>query len=141
MGKQSVYFALAERSNRVKIGYAKNVFKRIRVLQTGCPERIKLILIFVGYGRGMEKLLHERFSRYRVSGEWFVYSQSIQQFVKFTKQNRRDNAEEEEYERRIEKEYEKYMEQEEQRYMDECEEQRYQESLQEQEVGNAEEDS
>jgi hypothetical protein len=39
-------------------------------LQTGSPVRLELVATLPG-GQSREAYLHEKFARYRVSGEWF----------------------------------------------------------------------
>jgi hypothetical protein len=65
-----VYFIRAGRTNLVKIGWAKDVDKRHRELQTASPHPLHLI----GYMPGSlfdEAAWHERFAHVRVRGEWF----------------------------------------------------------------------
>lgn len=63
-----VYFARA--GNRVKIGSAKDVGKRMKQLQTGCPDKIQVVKLISG-GRDVEASLHRQFARHRAVGEWF----------------------------------------------------------------------
>lgn len=69
-----MYVYLMRAANRVKIGYANNVDKRVKQLQTGCP--LKINVIFAGYvgtkAPFIENLLHVLFKRKRVANsEWF----------------------------------------------------------------------
>lgn len=58
--------------DKLKIGVAKNVERRAKQLQTGNPETI-----LIEYQRErkdaykLENHLHRKFSKQRVSGEWF----------------------------------------------------------------------
>jgi hypothetical protein len=63
-----VYFAACD--GFVKIGIAKNVEKRLRELQIGCPHKLDLIGLVEG-GREIEAAYHKRFRKLRASGEWF----------------------------------------------------------------------
>jgi len=57
----------------VKIGTTKLLGKRLGELQTGNPKR--LLVLAVGHGcEREERLLHTRFAKLRVQGEWFVLS-------------------------------------------------------------------
>ena len=56
----------------IKIGRSKDPQKRLKQLQTGNPNRLKLIASFDGLG-WQEKLIHERLKSYRLKGEWFSY--------------------------------------------------------------------
>lgn len=66
-----VYFALAEKSAAVKIGYTiRNPNLRREGLQVGCPE----VLILLGAVRGdigLESYIHNRFGSLHRIGEWF----------------------------------------------------------------------
>lgn len=65
-----VYF-VREQDGPVKIGWtAKDPELRLRSMQTGNPRRLELL----GTVRGTlatEAILHDRFSRYHLVGEWF----------------------------------------------------------------------
>jgi len=62
------YFIQAGTDGPVKIGVAKDVEQRIKELQTGCPDDLRLIGRIQG---NFESELHQRFSQFRVRGEWF----------------------------------------------------------------------
>jgi hypothetical protein len=68
MSQSYVYFAKA--GDRVKIGSAKDVGKRMKQLQTGCPDKIQVVKLISG-GRDVEASLHRQFARHRAVGEWF----------------------------------------------------------------------
>jgi len=67
-----LYFIQSDKTGMIKIGRSKNPQKRLCQLQTGNPNKLKLIASFKGMG-WKEKILHERLSRYRLEGEWFSY--------------------------------------------------------------------
>ena len=58
-----------------KIGISKNVTKRLRQLQTGNSERLKVIhiqeYIDISIARIVEKHLHKTMKDCRLNGEWF----------------------------------------------------------------------
>ncbi len=55
----------------VKIGYTRQHPKeRIRLLQTGNPNRLKLVYVIYG-GDDIEKWLHKHYNAMRLVGEWF----------------------------------------------------------------------
>ena len=62
-------------SGPFKIGVANNVKKRLDILQTGNPRRLKLITKIGPMGREqaftMEKWFHTRLSSAAMTGEWF----------------------------------------------------------------------
>lgn len=65
-----VYVIQARGRAAVKIGYAKDIAKRLRQLQTGSPAKLKLIAVIPG-DRDVERGLHDRFADHRLHGEWF----------------------------------------------------------------------
>lgn len=65
-----IYFIQHGSDGPIKIGCAVNICVRMDALQQGNP--IQLFLI--GYCEGSlltEQILHRKFARYRVKGEWF----------------------------------------------------------------------
>jgi len=72
----------------IKIGYSKDPVKRIRQLQTGHPTKIGSEgWILAGTekdAKRMEMVFHSIFKKERVrdNGEWFNYSERIQEFIK-----------------------------------------------------------
>jgi hypothetical protein len=71
-----VYFARAGKGP-VKIGYAKSdTEKRVKDLQTGCPE--DLVIIHVEEGSlSKESYFHKLFFQSKIRGEWFHYEPEI----------------------------------------------------------------
>lgn len=66
----------------VKIGWSKSdPAKRIKSLQTGCPMPIRL-LGFVISAPGLEADLHNVLADYRAEGEWFEYTDRVEQIVR-----------------------------------------------------------
>ena len=88
-----IYIIKAEGTNSYKIGYTKDIAKRLKSLQTGCPNNLKIIDIFHGDYR-KEREIQEQFkkSRIRENGEWFEFNPKL--FKKVLKQinNNSDNA-------------------------------------------------
>jgi len=64
----------------VKIGRSKNVNARLRALQTGHPEPLKLIAVGAGLG-DMELDVHYAFALCKMSGEWFTWTYYLREFV------------------------------------------------------------
>jgi hypothetical protein len=75
---QQVYFigTAAELTARVKIGTARSVPSRLRQLQVGCPDVLRILATVEG-DRMTEARYHEKFKRQRRHGEWFVINQAI----------------------------------------------------------------
>lgn len=72
-----IYFITAREIGRVKIGISDNPRRRFASMQTGSPVALKLERA-CGGSLASEKVLHERFSAYRVIGEWFHLSPEIE---------------------------------------------------------------
>lgn len=75
-----VYFIQAKETGRIKIGYAKDVNKRLKNLQTSSADQLDL-LAYVKGGRNLEKLLHEKFASCRTRGEWFIAKPELLDFI------------------------------------------------------------
>lgn len=71
--KTGGYLYLLGSGEYIKIGISKHSPKtRIRQLQTGNPQKIKLLKYYRRKDyKELEKFLHKKFRRYRVNGEWF----------------------------------------------------------------------
>ena len=68
--KGFVYFFQGECGGAIKIGYSRDPEKRLRTIQTGYPDTIKILLIIPGTEK-TEKILHKQFGKSRLKGEWF----------------------------------------------------------------------
>jgi len=77
--KGNVYFVAAD--GAIKIGYSANVSKRMAQLQTVAACKLKLLAIFPGADRGVEKRLHEALHPYRLEGEWFRDVPAVRNFA------------------------------------------------------------
>jgi hypothetical protein len=69
-----LYFIQADKTGMVKIGRSKHPEKRLKQLQTGSSNKLKLIACFENSG-WREKILHELLEKWKVraNGEWFDY--------------------------------------------------------------------
>lgn len=58
--------------DRVKIGYSRDPWERLRDLQQGCPDPLRILAVMPG-GYKEEQGLHRLFGAYRLraNGEWF----------------------------------------------------------------------
>lgn len=72
MNNDDLYIIQSDVSGNIKIGRSKDPQKRLKQLQTGNPNKLKLIAEFKGEG-WKEKILHDRLAFYRLEGEWFKY--------------------------------------------------------------------
>ena len=62
---------------RYKVGFSRNnntVKKRLSAIQTGNPDRCKIIELFsTKHGRKVETSIHNLYSHIRMEGEWFAF--------------------------------------------------------------------
>lgn len=65
-----IYFIRGVHTGRIKIGTSINPEQRLRSLQTGSPEPLEMMGVIQG-GPKEEKILHKRFKRFGMHGEWF----------------------------------------------------------------------
>lgn len=63
----------------VKIGYTKNINKRLSQLQVSSPIKLELLHLIDGSAT-LEKKLHVLFKDLRTSGEWFKFDASILEY-------------------------------------------------------------
>ena len=70
MKNDDLYFIQSDRTGMIKIGRSKDPCKRLKQLQTGNANKLKLIASFKGMG-WREKLIHEKLNRWSEEGEWF----------------------------------------------------------------------
>lgn len=77
-----LYIIQAGKDGPIKIGITRNGVKnRIKSLQEGCPEKLRLLHVFKN-GEFEEKKLHNLFKHLRIHGEWFKYAGELKEFIK-----------------------------------------------------------
>jgi hypothetical protein len=97
-----VYFILDEKSKAVKIGKANSIQQRLPELQTGNPNKLKVIYNIKcnseRQSKTLEKELHKKFQNLRIrdNGEWFNYDEDLfKQFftedINFVQKERRSS--------------------------------------------------
>lgn len=74
-----IYFIQAEQSGLIKIGKANQVYKRLQTLQTGSPEKLRVLMMLP---TNAEKTYHIQFADSRVHGEWFQPSDALLSFIR-----------------------------------------------------------
>ena len=80
--KGYIYYILC--GEMLKIGYSKDINRRMKTFKTGNPNELKLLLYHEGT-TDTEWFLHKRFEQYRKQGtEWFEFSNKIRQYIDFT---------------------------------------------------------
>ena len=70
MKNDYLYFIQSDRTGMIKIGRSKDPNKRLKQLQTGNANKLRLIASFRGMG-WREKFIHEKLNRWSEEGEWF----------------------------------------------------------------------
>ena len=79
-----IYLIQSQESGRYKVGISLNPKKRVKQLQTGSGEELKLIHIFESeYPHLVEKGLHRHFKHLHAIGEW--YNLSLEEELCFLK--------------------------------------------------------
>jgi hypothetical protein len=76
----AVYFIQAGENGLIKIGFAKNVAKRLVKMQVDCPVPLRVIGVLQGE-RADEAGAHKRFAGDRARGEWFRPSDELSAYV------------------------------------------------------------
>ena len=79
-GGAEVYIIGSLHFGFVKIGYSKDVRKRLKQIQTGCPFELDIIARFPGTV-AIEKSLHDKYDEYRLRGEWFKYEGKLKEAI------------------------------------------------------------
>lgn len=79
--EERVYFLQAEDGGPIKIGYSRDVGKRVRTLQAGSSRRLRVLAMLPG-GADTEARLHERYASLRCHGEWFVPAEPLLDHVR-----------------------------------------------------------
>lgn len=74
--KQLVYFAWADTTTLVKIGYTANIDRRLRSLQNGSATPLHLLELVQG-GPLTEAAYHGLLDPHRAHGEWFEWSDKL----------------------------------------------------------------
>lgn len=92
-----IYLIKAQEIYLYKIGITKNVDRRLKQLQTGCPFKLEVVEVYEAnnFVTKIENILHRSFSCYQKSsdlydlqGEWFDLPNSIiSNFKKICKEN------------------------------------------------------
>jgi hypothetical protein len=77
----SVYFIQSGNSGPVKIGFAADPESRMRGLQTGHPEKLRILAVLRNVSQRMEKNLHSRFGHLRMHGEWFRPESDLMTYI------------------------------------------------------------
>jgi hypothetical protein len=66
-----VYFIQIDRIGPIKIGFTKDLGKRLMGLQVSSPYPLRILCLFPG-NENMEKEIHDSYREMRMEGEWFL---------------------------------------------------------------------
>jgi hypothetical protein len=77
-----IYYVAA--NDRVKIGFAKNVKKRLAALSTTSPVPLVLLASHRG-SQKKEREIHRLFAEYRLTGEWFRLDGELKEHIQTLK--------------------------------------------------------
>jgi hypothetical protein len=77
-----VYFIQMDRIGPIKIGFTKDIGKRLLSLQVGSPYPLRLLLITPGNER-FEKEIHSCLNNLRMEGEWFLPHPKLLKEIEF----------------------------------------------------------
>lgn len=75
-----VYFIQGEDGGPIKIGFTRYLPGRLADLQASSPARLRVVAASEG-GRDVEGVLHDRFAKHRLHGEWFAPYEELVAFV------------------------------------------------------------
>lgn len=76
-----VYFIRRSGDGAIKIGYSRDVARRIGALQTGCPDNLTLAGLMTGGTKADEWNLQQRFRALSIHGEWFKPGPELLEYV------------------------------------------------------------
>lgn len=75
-----IYFIQAETGGPVKIGFAYDPNERLKQIQCGSPDPVRIIRIIPG-SRKTEANIHQRLKASRKRGEWFDDTEEVRAFI------------------------------------------------------------
>lgn len=80
-----VYFIFNPECNAIKIGFAKDVLKRLAALQTSSPGQLELLGVIktqsARTAKQLEGTLHQQFAQLHISGEWFKAEKALLNYL------------------------------------------------------------
>lgn len=75
-----VYFLLDTKNKAVKVGYAKNLDKRLPAYRTHNSNKLKVIKTIPGT-KSREDYIKNHLKAFKIRGEWFRYDKYVQAFI------------------------------------------------------------
>ena len=84
-----VYFIQEGTTGKIKIGYSSNPHERLKSHQTSNSSTLRILGIIEGNIES-EQLIHKRFEKFKVTGEWFEPVDSLLTFIENSKMSDRE---------------------------------------------------
>jgi len=84
------YVYLFTDGEHYKIGYTKDIKKRLSSINTGNAKNIEIVDYIIG-SKSIEKKLHKKFDHLKIKGEWFLKDNEILEYFKSTYGNGQSN--------------------------------------------------
>jgi len=75
-----IYFIQNINTGSVKIGYSRRIKERLSVLSVGSDSKLDIIKV-LKVNNQVESVIFNKFSKDRIKGEWFAYSNNIKRFI------------------------------------------------------------
>jgi hypothetical protein len=82
-----IYFIQAENGGPIKIGFTRDLDRRLDRLQTGSPYPLNVLATIdtgcddVHDDASYERMIHDKFQQYRLRREWFEPSKELLEFI------------------------------------------------------------
>lgn len=73
---------MGESDDQLKVGYSKDVRKRMRMLLPSFPQGLRLLAVDEGAGRGAETTFHRLCAEYSLGEEWYRPNPWIDEFIR-----------------------------------------------------------
>ena len=80
MTRRRTYVYFIRNGNTVKIGHSHSPHKRMASMRTANHAKLEMLAITDG-GAMRERVLHKRFAKFRLSGEWFTLAPDITKYI------------------------------------------------------------
>lgn len=80
MSLDFIYFIADRTSGKVKIGISNDPDKRLANLQTANGNKLEMLHVVQG-DVSLEQSFHKKFKHLHMSGEWFIFTDEIREFV------------------------------------------------------------
>jgi T5orf172 domain len=81
--RRYVYFVQGEKTGLLKIGCSSDVQRRLRDMQGGSPDVLRVIKVFgpICQAYRIEQAFHDAFTEHRKHGEWFTPDKALLAYV------------------------------------------------------------